>query len=140
MLQQLGATAPQLLQLINQNQADFLRYALAILQYSPTVYLPLFRLLREPVAPGAPGAGAGAGAGGLPPGAGVIQVTQEEKDAIDRIVGLGFNRSAVIEAYFACDKDEQLAVNYLLESILSFLLCRDSSLSLRRCWRWRWWR
>eukprot|EP00026_Physarum_polycephalum_P008476 Phypoly_transcript_08563.p1 GENE.Phypoly_transcript_08563~~Phypoly_transcript_08563.p1 ORF type:complete len:458 (+),score=132.59 Phypoly_transcript_08563:42-1415(+) len=100
-LQQLGATAPQLLQLINENQADFLR------------------LLREPVAPGAagaPGAGAGAGAAGVPPGASVIQVTQEEKDAIDRLVGLGFSRSAVIEAYFACDKDEQLAVNYLLEN------------------------
>jgi len=98
-LQQLGATAPQLLQLINANQADFLR------------------LLREPVAPGAPGAGGAAGAGGAggpPPG--VIQVTQEEKDAIDRLVGLGFSRSAVIEAYFACDKDEQLAVNYLLEN------------------------
>lgn len=49
----------------------------------------------------------------MPPG--VIQVTQEEKDAIDRLTNLGFDRETVLEAYFACDKDEQLAANYLLE-------------------------
>lgn len=67
---------------------------------------------------GMPGAGAG-GAGGHGGGAnppGTIRVSQEEMDAINRLTQLGFPKHKAAEAYFACDKNEELAANYLFDT------------------------
>ena len=64
---------------------------------------------------GAAGAGAHGGPGQAnPPGS--IRVTQEEMDAINRLTSLGFPKHKAAEAYFACDKNEELAANFLFES------------------------
>ncbi|KAI0847836.1 UV excision repair protein Rad23 [Daldinia vernicosa] len=86
-LQQLGAGNPQLAQLISSNPEQFLN------------------LLGEAGDDDAP----------LPPGAQTIAVTEEERDAIERLCRLGFDRDAAIQAYFACDKNEELAANFLFD-------------------------
>ncbi|GMF15614.1 unnamed protein product [Phytophthora lilii] len=61
------------------------------------------------------GGGAGAGAGGHR-----IMLTEEEAAAVDRLCEMGFERTDVIQAYLACDKNEALAANFLMDSGDSF--------------------
>jgi len=41
-------------------------------------------------------------------------VTEEDRSAIKRLQAMGFDEKTVIEAYFACDKNEESAMNYIL--------------------------
>jgi uncharacterized UBP type Zn finger protein len=34
---------------------------------------------------------------------------------LEQLEGMGFNRELVLEVFFACNKDEELAANYLLD-------------------------
>ncbi|XP_051979738.1 UV excision repair protein RAD23 homolog A-like [Xyrauchen texanus] len=94
LLQQLGRDNPQLLQQITQHQERFVQ------------------MLNEPRA-GEPGDGA-AEVLAAPP-TNFIQVTPQEKEAIERLKALGFPEGLVIQAYFACEKNENLAANFLLQ-------------------------
>ncbi|KAF2432197.1 UV excision repair protein Rad23 [Tothia fuscella] len=86
-LQQVGTGNPALAQMIAQRPEEFLR------------------LLAEDHEDDA----------ALPPGAQSIQVSEEEREAIERLCRLGFERDLVIQAYFACDKNEELAANFLFD-------------------------
>mmetsp|Transcript_49755 Transcript_49755/g.105964 ORF Transcript_49755/g.105964 Transcript_49755/m.105964 type:complete len:359 (-) Transcript_49755:176-1252(-) len=59
----------------------------------------------------------GGGGGGAPPGQTVIRLTEEERAAVERLSAMGFDRNMAIQAYLACDKNEELAVNFLLENV-----------------------
>lgn len=91
-LQQVSQGNPGLAALINQNQEAFLQ------------------LLGENSDIDDDGPG-----GAMPPGTHQVVVTEEERQAIERLCRLGFERDLVIQAYFAFDKNEELAANFLFE-------------------------
>ncbi|CAN4083217.1 unnamed protein product [Withania somnifera] len=97
MLQELGKQNPHLMRLIQEHQPDFLR------------------LINEPVE--------GEGnvleqtAGAIPQ---AVTVTPEEREAIERLEAMGFDRALVLEVYFACNKNQELAANYLLDHMNEF--------------------
>eukprot|EP00040_Diaphanoeca_grandis_P018020 m.94804 g.94804 ORF g.94804 m.94804 type:complete len:117 (+) comp26755_c1_seq1:385-735(+) len=96
LLQEISREQPDLIGLINENREDF------------------YNLLNTPVDGGAMSPGQGALGGGGQRRSQQIQVTPEENAAIDRMVAMGFAKGDVVQAYFACDKNEDLAVNMLL--------------------------
>lgn len=99
LMQQIGATNPDLLRQITNNQERFLE------------------MLNEQSGGGGSAEAGTAEQGAVPPGAVSIQVTQQERDAIDRLKQLGFPEAMVIQAYFACDKNENMAANFLLQQM-----------------------
>lgn len=46
----------------------------------------------------------------------VVQVTPEEQQALVRLQSLGFTQNQAIRAFIACDRNEELAANFLFEN------------------------
>jgi len=88
-LQQLAASNPGIAQSLAQN---------------PEALMQLLGLDEEGAPTGGPG------------GQHVLEVTAEENEAIQRLEALGFPRQVVLEAFIACDRNEELAANYLFEN------------------------
>lgn len=45
----------------------------------------------------------------------LVNVSERDKEAIERLKELGFSEIQAVQAYMACDKDEQLAANLLFQ-------------------------
>ncbi|XP_073015385.1 ubiquitin receptor RAD23b-like [Primulina eburnea] len=97
-LQELGKQNLPLLRLIQENHQEFLR------------------LVNEPV-DDSDGDMFDQGEQEMPH---AVSVTPAEQEAIERMEAMGFDRASVIEAFLACDRNEELAVNYLLENAGDF--------------------
>lgn len=105
LLQQLAQSNPQLLTLINEHQNEF------------------YNMINEPMdseSNSSTGSAPSTGANPTPAAGGQgatrqsITITQAEREAIDRLKALGFPEGMCVQAYFACEKNENLAANFLL--------------------------
>lgn len=92
LINQIGQTNPALLRLISDNQEEFLELLNETDDYTSSDNDDFDRSVDVPV----------------------LTITQEEREAIERLKALGFPEELVIQAYFACDKNEQQAANFLL--------------------------
>jgi len=106
LLQQFASTNPQLVQALSQN---------------PQAFQALMQSVASGGGLGGVGRGGGRGTGqGMPTGGQQVQrtsvpLTAEEKKSIDNMENLGFGRSKAIEAFLICDRNEDLAANYLFD-------------------------
>ena len=62
-------------------------------------------------------ANGGAGFGGGGGGETVLRLTPDEMAAVDRLTEMGFDRAEAAQAFLACDKNEALAANLLMDSM-----------------------
>ncbi|KAJ1613764.1 RAD23p-like protein [Cryptosporidium canis] len=96
LLVRIGQTNPEILRLITENQEEFIQM--------------MERTDSDEIS----------GDASQFPAQTTIQLTQQEVESIERLQALGFPRNAAIEAYLICEKNEELAANYLLENSADF--------------------
>lgn len=103
LLNNIKLRSPELLNKIKQHEEDFKNYLISPITQED---LDNFRNIQQTLRTG----------GVRRP---QIQLTKEESEAVQRLKQLGnFSQAEVIQAYFACDKNEELTANFLFEQKL----------------------
>ncbi|CAL1129895.1 unnamed protein product [Cladocopium goreaui] len=101
---------PNMITLIAENQEEFVR----LLSQPPAANDPIAAMLQAAqaggVAPGAPGQ-----PGQPVPAPAQPQLGPTGEEAVQRLQGLGFPRNLCVEAYLACDRNEEMAANFLFD-------------------------
>ena len=89
---------PDLINLIKQHETEFKNLLVApISQEDINTFKQFEQEIRRPQGP-------------------AIRLTKEESDAVKRLQSLGnFSQAEVVQAYLACDKNEEMAANFLFE-------------------------
>ena len=88
-----------------------------ISQMPPDQFQEYMNMVQSGGMPGMEGLGPGGGGGGGPQ---VIRLNEEEMAAVDRLTEMGFDHSEAAQAYLACDKNEALAANLLMDGGFGF--------------------
>ena len=112
MLQAVEQSDPALFNLISENQDQFKKL---ITEPVSEEDLRAFNEFSQRGQLGRQG-GSGQTGGQRPRQDGKIPVTKDEMDAINRLKAFGFSEMDVVQAYFACDKSEELAINLLFDN------------------------
>ena len=103
LLNNIKLRSPELLNKIKQHEEDFKNYLISQITQED---IDNFRNIQQTLRTG----------GVRRP---QIQLTKEESEAVQRLKQLGnFSQAEVIQAYFACDKNEELTANFLFEQKL----------------------
>ncbi|XP_038049659.1 UV excision repair protein RAD23 homolog A-like [Patiria miniata] len=124
-IQQLGQANPELLQLITQHQEQFI--AMLNEPLPETAGQTGGQVGSQPAGETTPQSGGqttagqpvgrpvGEGPPQAPPGVHYISLTEQERQSVEMLQALGFSQEEVLQIYLACEKNENLAANLLLQ-------------------------
>lgn len=107
-LQQIVATNPEMLPIILQGLERTNPQLVQHIREHPEQFIEMLN-----------GVVGSSGGNGVPGRGGpvTISLTQPEMEAVNRLVDMGFPRNAVVQAYLACDKDENATANFLFDNM-----------------------
>jgi UV excision repair protein RAD23 len=112
----LQQSSPELIALIRENEDEF---KTLIQQPITDEDLRAFQAFQGRAQGEGGSGGRGAGGTGGAGGRGrdnVIRLTKDEFDAVNRLKELGFSEHEAVQAFFACDKNEELAASFLIDN------------------------
>jgi len=118
LLLSLQQTSPEIVELIQENEAEFKELIQAPITEED---IRNFQAFNQSAGlggmPGQESAGVESGSAQRGPhGENVIRLSKEDYDAVKRLKELGFDEREAVQAFFACDKNEELAANFLMEN------------------------